>query len=107
MPQSTRGESALRARRAVVYPARMVDSPVTVYGTDWCHDTQSTRHHLDTLGVQYRYINIERDPQGERWVKLQNDGKRKMPTVDVGGDVLSVPDDGDLEQALRGKGLMS
>ena len=85
----------------------MADNPVTVYGADWCEDTQSTRNHLDSLGVQYRYINVEHDPQAERWVKEQNHGKRKTPTVDIDGQVLSVPDDRDLEVALRGKGLMS
>ena len=34
---------------------------VEVYGTDWCEDTQGTRQHLEGLGMEYQYINIEQD----------------------------------------------
>jgi glutaredoxin len=80
---------------------------VTVYGADGCEDTQATRNHLDSLGVHFRYVDIEQDPQGEAWVKAQNDGKRKTPTVDVDGLILSVPQEPELEKALRAKWLMS
>lgn len=79
---------------------------VDVYGTEWCEDTQHTRQQLQELGVAYQFINIEADPEAARWVKEQNDGKQKTPTVKVVRDVLSVPDEGSLEQALRGNGLL-
>jgi glutaredoxin len=82
-------------------------NPVTVYGADWCEDTRSTLHHLDSLGVHYEYINIEKDPHAKHWVKAHNAGKQKTPTVDIEGNVLSVPDERQLEQTLRGTGLMS
>jgi glutaredoxin len=42
---------------------------VEVYGADWCGDTQRTRRHLDRLGVAYRCINVEQDPQASEWVR--------------------------------------
>jgi mycoredoxin len=80
---------------------------VTVYGADWCGDTRETQMHLDELGVPYRYIDVERDPAAREWVLRQNDGKQKTPTVDVGGFVLSVPSNGELDAGLRRQGLIS
>ena len=85
----------------------MSGNDVTVYGADWCEDTQATRNNLDSLGVQYQYINIERDPAAQAWVKEQNGGKQRTPTVDIRGRILSEPDEKQLEEALRGTGLMS
>ena len=74
---------------------------VEVYGADWCGDTQRTRRHLDSLGIAYQYINVEHDQQASAWVKQQNDGKERKPTVKIGRQVLAEPSDPELEQALR------
>jgi glutaredoxin len=79
---------------------------VTVYGADWCGDTQRTRRHLDSLGVAYQYVNVEEDQQASAWVKQQNDGKERKPTVKIRQQVLAEPSDPELEQALRQAGLM-
>lgn len=83
-----------------------MDEEITVYGTDWCHDTTHTREYLDEIGVPYRYVNIEEDPNAAEWVRQQNGGKEQKPTVSIGGDVLSVPSDNQLDQALEEHGLM-
>jgi glutaredoxin len=62
---------------------------VEVYGADWCVDTQRTRRALDSLGIAYQYINIEQDRQASTWVKQQNDGKERKPTVKIGQQVLA------------------
>jgi mycoredoxin len=80
---------------------------VDIYGTDSCEDTQNTIHHLDQEGVPYEYINIDSDPAAADWVKRQNDGKQKTPTVKVGELVMSVPSTGQLDTALRTRGLLS
>lgn len=84
----------------------MSTDAVKVYGADWCHDTASTRNHLDSLGVPYRYINIDNDSGGKRWVEQQNAGAIKLPTVDINGKILSIPNEQQLELSLRGTGLM-
>jgi mycoredoxin len=80
---------------------------VEVYGADWCGDTQRTRRYLDRLGIAYQYIDVERDSQASQWVKDQNDGKERKPTVKVGAQVLAEPSDEALERALRAEGLVS
>lgn len=79
---------------------------VKVYGADWCEDTQHTRRVLDGLGVAYDYIDIEQDEQAARWVREQNDGKERKPTVKLGRRVLSVPSVEELKGALRENGLI-
>jgi glutaredoxin len=74
---------------------------VKVYGADWCEDTQRTRKHLDELGVEYDYINIEEDADAARWVREQNNGRERKPTLDINGRVLSVPSNQELEAALK------
>ena len=80
---------------------------VKVYGADWCEDTRRSREFLDRLGVQYQYVNIEQDEAAAAWVREHNGGKERKPTVDVAGQVLSVPSDHDLTAALRERGLMA
>jgi mycoredoxin len=78
---------------------------VKIYGADWCGDTRRTLQKLDDLGVAYDYVNIEEDEAAARWVRQQNDGKERKPTVKLGERVLSVPSAEELEGALRENGL--
>ena len=80
---------------------------VKVYGADSCEDTQHAREFLDRLGVQYQYVNIEQDESAAAWVREQNGGKERKPTVNIAGQVLSVPSDHELTGALRERGLMA
>jgi glutaredoxin len=77
-------------------------SKVKVYGADWCHDTQRTLKHLDEQGVDYDYIDVEQDEAASRWVKEQNGGKERKPTLELNGRVLSVPTNEELDAALQG-----
>jgi glutaredoxin len=80
---------------------------VKVYGADWCEDTRRTREFLDKLGVAYTYVNVEQDAEASAWVKEHNEGKERKPTVELKGQVLSVPSDRELASALREMGLMA
>ncbi|HYE15144.1 MAG TPA: glutaredoxin domain-containing protein [Pyrinomonadaceae bacterium] len=80
---------------------------VKVYGADWCEDTRHALDFLDRLGVAYEYVDIERDEAAREWVKGQNGGKERKPTVNVAGQILCAPTDHDLTAALRERGLMA
>jgi mycoredoxin len=79
---------------------------VKVYGADWCGDTKRTLKTLDKLGVAYDYINVEEDEQASNWVKEQNGGKERKPTLKVGKQVLSVPSDEELRLILTDNGML-
>jgi mycoredoxin len=79
---------------------------VTVYGADWCGDTRRTLRDLDRAGVGYDYVDIEEDTDAEKKVIEFNDGKRRIPLVEIASDDgepvrLTVPSGSELEQALR------
>ncbi|HYP07557.1 MAG TPA: glutaredoxin family protein [Bryobacteraceae bacterium] len=74
---------------------------VKVYGADWCGPTRRLMMHLDDLGVAYDYIDVEHDEAASQWVKDQNGGKEKKPTVDIGGKILTSPSMQKLEEVLR------
>ncbi|MCA1557350.1 MAG: glutaredoxin family protein [Acidobacteria bacterium] len=76
-------------------------SKVKVYGADWCKDTQRTLKHLDEMGVDYDYVDVEQDEKAALWVREQNDGRERKPTLDINGRVLSVPTNQELEEALK------
>jgi mycoredoxin len=79
---------------------------VKVYGAGWCGDTKRTLHRLDRIGVAYTYVDVEEDAQASLWVKEQNQGKERKPTLDINGEILSVPGDDELDDALRAQGLL-
>jgi glutaredoxin len=80
---------------------------VKVYGADWCAMTTRTREHLDALEIPYDYIDVEDDPAASDWVKEQNGGKEKKPTVDLDGEILSEPTNAQLDKALEKAGLLT
>lgn len=75
---------------------------ITVYGADWCEDTQRSLRHLRRLGVAHTYINIDEDVQALERAKALNRGERRTPTIDlgVGGSALVEPENDTLTEAL-------
>lgn len=59
--------------------------PITIYSTTWCPDCRRAKSFLKERGVVFREVDIEQDPCGEAIVMKANDGKRVVPTFDVGG----------------------
>jgi mycoredoxin len=73
---------------------------VKVYGADWCAMTKRTLKHLQEIGADYEYIDIDRNREAAAWVAAQNGGKERKPTLDIDGRVLSVPSNADVDAAL-------
>jgi mycoredoxin len=85
---------------------RRATAPVTVYGTRWCAATQAVRRHLDRLGVPYRYVDIEANPNAAARVRWVTGGTLSHPVVDVAGEVLVQPSQYELNAALGWAGLI-
>jgi glutaredoxin len=79
---------------------------VTVYGADWCEDTQKSLRHLRRLGVDAQYENVDVDEDALSRAKLLNSGRRQTPTIKVGAMTLVEPSNDDLTRALEGEGLL-
>jgi glutaredoxin len=56
-----------------------------MYGTRWCCDCRRAKKFLKDRGVSFREINIDETPGAEGIVLKANDGRRKVPTIEVDG----------------------
>lgn len=74
---------------------------IKVYGADWCGDTKQTLKYLDSLNINYAYIDVEKDESASEWVKSRNEGKERKPTLIIGSRVLSVPSESELKTAIE------
>ncbi|HKW56783.1 MAG TPA: glutaredoxin family protein [Candidatus Acidoferrum sp.] len=63
--------------------------PITIYTAFWCPDCHRTKAFLKERSIAFREIDIEMDPQAEEIVIKANNGKRKIPTLEVGGRYFS------------------
>jgi glutaredoxin len=59
--------------------------PLTMYTTGWCPDCWRVKSFLKARGVEFREVNIEEDESAEEIVIKANNGKRKVPTLEIGG----------------------
>lgn len=58
---------------------------ITVYTTTWCGDCRRTKQFLRERGVEFREVNIDESPEAEKLVLEVNNGRRKVPTIEVDG----------------------
>jgi mycoredoxin len=79
---------------------------IKLFGADWCEDTTRTREQLDALNVKYQYIDVEKDADANKHITDLNHGKRRTPTVDLGGTILIEPTNDEMEAALRSAGVV-
>jgi glutaredoxin len=59
--------------------------PITMYSTRWCPDCRRAKTFLKERGVEFREVDIEEDPSAEEIVVKANNGRRKVPTLEIGG----------------------
>ncbi len=57
------------------------DTRILFYGTRWCGDCRRARKLLNDLGVEYDFVDIDQDHEGEKLVKEKNHGNRSVPTI--------------------------
>ncbi|HEV7237435.1 MAG TPA: glutaredoxin family protein [Ktedonobacteraceae bacterium] len=78
--------------------------PITLYGATHCEDTAATKAHLHERDIPYKEINIDHDPEAERFVIFINGGARSTPTLVLGDGklklVLTEPTLAELDEVL-------
>lgn len=74
---------------------------ITVYGANWCPDCRRAKKFLGEQQIEYKWVDIERDPQAVAYVERVNNGKRMIPTIVFGdGSILVEPSNADLATKL-------
>ncbi|MBT2484554.1 MULTISPECIES: glutaredoxin domain-containing protein [unclassified Microbacterium] len=74
---------------------------LTMFGAEWCSDCRRTKKQLDTLGVEYTYVDLEADPSAADVAK-EISGRMNIPVVlypDASHHVE--PSNADVEAKLR------
>ena len=80
---------------------------ITMYGTRWCGDCKRTRRLLDDNKIDYTFIDIDLDEDGEKYVKSVNRGNRSVPTIIFpDGSILTEPGNFVLTEKLKEMGKL-
>ena len=59
----------------------MPERELIVYGVNWCGDCQRVRSFLMKNQIEFEFINIDDDKEGEQIVLKHNHGFRSVPTI--------------------------
>jgi len=74
---------------------------ITLFGADWCRDCVRTKRQLDSLGIQYTYVDLVADPTAAD-VAREISGRTNIPVVVYPDSSHHVePTDVDVEAKLR------
>ncbi len=74
---------------------------ITLYGAPWCPDCKRSKQFLAEHRVDYKWVDIDRDPEGLALVERLQGGGRTIPTIVFGeGDYLLEPSNEELAGKL-------
>lgn len=79
----------------------LIQQDIKLYGTNWCSDCKRSKKFLGEQHVQYEYINIEEDADGQAYVQRVQNGGMSIPTIVFGdGSLLIEPTNAELAAKL-------
>ena len=73
------------ARRASARRDRPRVEAIRLYTTRWCADCWRAKQFLKERGVRFDEIDVDEDPDAEELILRVNEGRRKIPTIEVQG----------------------
>ena len=75
---------------------------ITFYCTIWCPDCHRSARLLDKHKIDYKKIDIDRDPKAKEHVREINDGKQIIPTIVFeDGSILVEPSNRELNKKIK------
>ncbi|MFT4215229.1 MAG: glutaredoxin domain-containing protein [Microbacterium sp.] len=82
------------------------ETPITMFGAQWCGDCRRTKAQLDALGIDYTYIDLDADPAAAD-VAREISGRANIPVVVYPDATHHVePSNADVEAKLRSLALI-
>ncbi len=77
------------------------DQEILMYGATWCGDCVRAKRFFENNRVNYRWIDVQKDPSKVEVVLKYNDGKQVIPTILFpDGSVLIEPSNKQLAEKL-------
>ena len=74
---------------------------IIMYGTTWCGDSRRARRFMDEHKIQFKWVDIDQDPQARKFVEEVNHGFRSVPTIIFpDGSMLVEPSTSQLAEKL-------
>lgn len=83
------------------------ENEVVMYGSNWCSHTQRALGWMKEWNVEYRYVDVDKNPEAEKLIASWNEGRAIRPTFEIGGAVFVNPDTSTLQHELRSRGLLA
>jgi len=78
-----------------------MEKNIIIYGTAWCGDCFRVRRFFDRNQINYQWIDIDKDREGENFVITTNKGMRSVPTIVLkDNSILVEPTDKELQFML-------
>ena len=59
----------------------MSETAVVMYGTSWCGDCRRTKKVLEKRGVDYVWVDVEKEKGAREEMLRLNGGDRRVPTI--------------------------
>ncbi|PKO10962.1 MAG: NrdH-redoxin [Chloroflexi bacterium HGW-Chloroflexi-2] len=85
----------------------MEDEKIIIYATTWCGDSIRAKKLFEDYQIEFEWINIDKDKDGEKRVKEINNGYKSVPTIIFSdGSILVEPDKETLKKKLFELGLV-
>jgi mycoredoxin len=81
-------------------PEEMGQHMVTMYSTEWCGHCRRLKRDLESAGIPYREVDVDRDRRSSERIVQATGGSRVVPSVDVGGRLLVNPSIDEVQAAL-------
>lgn len=79
----------------------MQTEQLTVYGTAWCVDCKRTKRFLGEQRVQYKWVDVDEDQAGLRYIESVQNGGHSVPTLLFpNGSTLIEPSNSEVAQKL-------
>lgn len=69
---------------------------VKFFGADWCPDCRRAKAYLEQHNIAYEFIDVDLDKAATELVERINNGKRIIPTLEIGGLPYTNPDNAKL-----------
>ena len=76
---------------------------VILYGASWCGACRKAIAHLEARGIDFEQRDIENDAEAEAEYLRKSKGRRGIPLIDVGGQILQGYSPRSLDAALANR----
>ena len=72
-----------------------------LFGADWCPDCRRAKRFLTDNGVNFQFVDVDKNDWATTKVEQINNGKRIIPTLLIDGEPFTNPDNTELRSLLK------